>query len=91
MAPLPSSYTSIQTTFRFYQQDRSFSHYPPSPSFAVSYAPLSPGIPGNKVKLIFNSKDLLIMEEKRVHATAPPLFLEPVNGSEEVELLFGRV
>jgi hypothetical protein len=39
---------------------------------------------------MFNREDLLVVEETIVNATATPLFLEPVNGPEEVELLFSR-
>jgi transcription factor SPT20 len=65
--------------------------HPPTPSSAVSSTPFSFGQPAKKVKMMFNSKDLLVMEEKIVNATAPPLYLEPVNGPDEVELLLQKL
>jgi len=61
--------------------------HPPTPLTAVPSTPFSSGPPAKKQKMMFTGKDLSILEEKLIAATAPPLCLGPVDAPSDVEVL----
>ena len=65
--------------------------HPSTPSSAVPPTPFSFGPIAKKQKMMFNGKDLPALEEKLINATAPPLYLDPVNGPQEAEKLMRKL
>ncbi|MCJ1387397.1 Transcription factor spt20 [Xylographa bjoerkii] len=65
--------------------------HPPTPSSAVPSTPFPLGPPSKKQKMMFTGKDLAVLEEKLIAATAPPLFLDPVDSPEEVQKLLHKL
>ncbi|MCJ1315003.1 Transcription factor spt20 [Xylographa vitiligo] len=66
--------------------------HPPTPSSAVlSATPFPLGPPSKRQKMMFTGKDLAVLEEKLIAATAPPLFLDPVDSAEEVRELLHKL
>ncbi|MCJ1434366.1 Transcription factor spt20 [Xylographa pallens] len=66
--------------------------HPPTPSSAVpSATPFPLGPPSKRQKMMFTGKDLAVLEEKLIAATAPPLFLDPVDSPEEVQELLHKL
>ena len=61
--------------------------HPPTPSSAVPSTPFLSGPPAKKQKMMFTGRDLSVLEEKLIAATAPPLFLDPVDTPQDVETL----
>jgi len=62
--------------------------HPPTPSTTVPSTPLPAA---KKQKMMFTGKDLAVLEEKIIAATAPPLFLEPVDSPQDVEKLLANL
>lgn len=61
---------------------------PPTPLSAVPSTPvLERGHPAKRQKMKIEPRDLLDYEARIVNATAPPLWLEPVNSAEEADEL----
>ena len=65
--------------------------HPPTPSSAVPPTPFASAPPSKRQKMMFNGKDLAILEEKLIAAVAPPLFLDPVDSPEEVQELLHKL
>ncbi|OQU98814.1 hypothetical protein CLAIMM_04542 [Cladophialophora immunda] len=65
---------------------------PQTPISAIPPTPSSEkGPPFKKIKLKIDPKDMLEYEGRVVNATAPPLYLEPVESLDEAETLLGML
>ncbi|MCJ1475552.1 Transcription factor spt20 [Lambiella insularis] len=65
--------------------------HPPTPSSAAPSTPFPAGPPSKKQKLMFSGKDLAVLEEKLIAATAPPLFLDSVDSPKDVRTLLQKL
>ena len=63
---------------------------PPTPS-SGSFSTAASAAPNRRQKLMYNAKDLVEIESKIVSATAPPLFLEPVDSLQEGQALIEKL
>jgi len=58
---------------------------PPTPLSAIPPTPSTSGPPAKKQKMLIGEKDIRSFESKAVQATAPPLYLEPVDNLQDAQ------
>lgn len=85
MTPDPRSVNRKQSQVAPRAPGSSSAGAPPTPLSAIPPTPLLP--PAKKQKMKVEPKDLLDYEARIVNATAPPLWLDPVNTVEEADQL----
>ena len=59
--------------------------HPPTPLSAVPPTPSTSGPPAKKQKMLVSEKDIRSFEAKAIQATAPPLYLEPVESLQDAQ------
>lgn len=59
--------------------------HPPTPLSAVPPTPSTSGPPVKKQKMLVGEKDIRSFESKVIQATAPPLYLEPVDNLQDAQ------
>ncbi len=88
MTPDPKAVNRRQSQAYPTARTPSSSMPPPTPLSAVPSTPsMERGPPAKKLKMKIESKDLLDYEARIVNSTAPPLFLDTLNGLDEAQNL----
>lgn len=59
--------------------------HPPTPLSAIPPTPSTSGPPAKKQKMLVGEKDIRSFESKAIQATAPPLYLEPVDNLQDAQ------